>query len=183
MAVALAAALTALLYLSAVPLRLAVCLRVDGGRARVGVGVAAFEARFARRAARKRRDGARRAPAFLRGLDPAQAARAGLRAASFALKRVRLDSMEIEGVFGGPDAALTALVCGAAAALDQALGAAARGVRLRVRPDFSGNQPRGELTCMISARAGHLMLAALLGAWNYATGRFSQWTGIPLRAS
>ena len=137
MAVALAAALTALLYLSAVPLRLAVCLRVDGAGGRAW----AWASRRSRRALREGRPGSgATARAGLRrfcaGWDPAQAARAGLRDASFALKRVRLDSMEIEGVFGGPDAALTALVCGAAAALDQALGAAARGVRLRVRRTF-----------------------------------------------
>ena len=157
-AVSLTAALVALFYLGAVPVRLAVCLRVDEGRVHFGVGAATFEARFARRAAQMRRDGARKMPPILRKLQPVAAIRAGLRAA-------------------------TALVCGGAMALDRSLGAAVRGVRLCIQPDFSSRRLHGELTCMISARAGHIMAAALLGAWDYATGRFSQWTDTPLRAS
>lgn len=182
-AVSLTAALVALFYLGAVPVRLAVCLRVDEGRVQFGVGAAAFEARFARRAAQMRRDGARKMPPILRRLQPVAAIRAGLRAASFIIRRIRLDGFVAEGVFGSSDAALTALVCGGAMALDRSLGAAVRGVRLCIQPDFSSRRLHGELTCIISARAGHIMAAALLGAWDYATGRFSQWTDTPLRAS
>ena len=180
MAVPLTAALVALIYLCAVPWRLALCLRLGPDGVRFGVGAAPFEARFARARALSRRD-RRRPSTARRGLSPGAALRAAWRAAAFALRRVRF-GVDAEGEFGAGDAAVTALVCGGAMALERALRAAGWDARLRLKPDFSGAGVRGEVTCMISARAGHIMAAALLGAWEYATGRFAQWTDTPSRA-
>ena len=61
--------------------------------------------------------------------------------------------------------------------------ATGRSVRLSLTPVFSADRLQAELSGMISLRAGHIMLAALLGVFEYASGRISQWTSIPSKAS
>ena len=183
MALPLVTAAVALFYLGAVPLRLAFCLRL-GANGGFGVGVAAFEGRFAQRRAALLRGGGGKKPAFLRDLDPLEALKSLLRAVRFLLKHLRVDAVELDGALGADDAALTALICGGLAALGHALRCATgREIRLNLRPDFSGGALHGELSGMISVRVGHIIFAALLGAFEYASGRLNQWISTPLKAS
>lgn len=175
MIVPLVTAAVAAFYLSAVPIRLAFSLRTgpDGG---FGFGLAPFEARFARRRALKKNI----KPPGNFSLPSKEALQAG----QVALKHLHLESIRLEGVFGSGDAALTALVCGGADALGHTLRASTgRSVHLHLQPDFAAEKMHAELLGMISLRAGHIMLAALLGAFEYATGRFHQWTSTPSKAS
>lgn len=183
MALSLTTAAVALFYLSAIPVKLVLCLRF-GPNAGFGLGMAVFEARFARKIALHRQDNGGKMPSLLRKPDLASAVKSLLRAADFAMKHLRLDELSLDGAFGSHDAALTALVCSGLNALGCALGASARRtVRISLRPDFAADRLSGELSGMISIRVGHIMLAALLGAFEYASGRFNQWISTPLRAS
>ena len=183
MALPLVTTAVALFYLSTIPVKLAFCLRFGSGGG-FGVGVAPFEARFARKIALNRRDTGKLPVRFLRNADPLALLKGALRALNFARKHLRLDSLTLEGVLGTHDAALTALVCGMLNALGCALGCAAgRPVRIAVQPDFAADRLNGGLSGMISIRAGHIMLAALMGAFEYASGRFNRWISIPLKAS
>ena len=89
----------------------------------------------------------------------------------------------LDGTVGLSDAAATALICGAANSLDAALFAVTRRARISLRPDFAAASAHAELSGMISLRVGHIMLAALLGAWEYGLGRLKTWKSIPLKAS
>lgn len=183
MALPLVTAAVALFYFSAIPVKLAFCLRFGKGSG-FGVGAAPFEARFAQRIAFRRRSAGKLPTRFLKNADPMALLRGGLRALNFARKHLRLDSLELNGVLGAHDAALTALICGALSALGCTLGCCtSRPVRIAVQPDFAADRLSGELSGMISIRVGHIMLAALLGAFEYASGRFNRWISIPLKAS
>jgi len=174
MIVPLVTAAVTLFYLNAVPIRLAFSLRTgpDGG---FGLGVAPFEARFARRRALKKKLHPPK-KMTLPSKELVQAGRA-------ALKHLHIESVRVDGVFGSGDAALTALVCGGTDALGHTLRASTgRNVRLHLQPDFAAEKMHVELLGMISLRVGHIMLAALLGAFEYATGRFHQWTSTPSKA-
>lgn len=185
MALPLVTAGVALFYLGAVPLKLAFWLRIGSEGSGFRFAVAPFEARFARRIVVKRRDGRRKPSRLLRRLNPLAAAKAAFRAAKFLVRRVRVDEIELDGRFGAEDAALTALLCGGVSALGNGLRCATgRPIRLSLSPDFSGGSLHGELTGMISVRLGHIIAAALLGAYQYVTGRFTTpWTSTPLKAS
>lgn len=183
MALSLTTAAVALFYLSAIPVRIVFCLRL-GPDAGFGLGVAVFEERFARKIALERRDGGGKVPSLLRKADLASAAKSLLRAADFAVRHLRLDELSLDGTFGSHDASLTALVCGGLNALGCTLRASTRrNVRASLRPDFAADRLYGELSGIISIRVGHIMLAALLGAFEYASGRFNQWISTPLKAS
>ena len=67
--------------------------------------------------------------------------------------------------------------------LDAALFAVTRRARVSLRPDFAAASAHAELSGMISLRVGHIMLAALLGAWEYGLGRLKTWKSIPSKAS
>lgn len=174
MLVPLAAAAVGLAYFAAVPVKIAFVLRPGAG-ARFGLGIAAFEGRFARRAAEGRlaRPRARRKkPAFDKKI--LKLILELLRTVRYLLRHAELD---VRGRLGLGDAALTALACGSAGAL-AAAARAATGAHLRaeIAPDFGEMRPSGEITGIITLRAGHIMLAALIGAIDYSHGRLSAWT-------
>ncbi len=169
MTLPLVTAAVTLFYLSAIPIHIALRLSADG----FGVGISAFEPRFARRHALQPRKSGGTLPKSLSPRDILEI-----------VKKLKIDSIVLRGVFGCDDAAVTALVCGGISSLAGALrGILGPNVRISVQPDFSANGMRAELTGMISIRAGHIMLAALHGAYQIGSRRFKQWTSIPLKAS
>ena len=172
----------ALFYLGAIPIRFALRLTWDG-RFIIGTGIAIFEPRFAQRRALKPK-AAKKPSISIENLDLPRLLRAGLRALKHILYHLPPGGVTLEGILGTPDAALTALVCGSVNSLGHALhGISGDGIRIDLKPDFSVEHVHLEVSGMISARAGHIMLAALLGAFEYASGRFNQWISTPLKAS
>lgn len=172
MAVYVAAALDALIYLGAVPLCAAFSLTTRGGL-RLGVGFGAF----GRRAALRRAVRAARAPGLRRGGGgPSPAARR-------VLARLRVDAFALRGQLCLGDAAATALACGALEALAAALGTRAARVELSVAPIFDSDAPSARLQGMISARAGQIMIAAARGGLDEISGRIAQWKDTRSKAS
>ena len=168
MIVSLAAWVVGLAYLAAVPLKIAFVLRAEAGP-RFAVGFAAFEGRFARRAAEARLGKPKR-PKKKRRVPWSSLPELG-RAARFLLRHVELVARVRVG-FG--DAALTALLCGALAALFRGARAASDArLRADVAPDFSAGRLTGEITGIATVRAGHIMLSALIGAVDLTQGRLS----------
>lgn len=152
MLVSLAAALTAGLYLSAVPLKLA--LRLDWGNGLfLGLGAAVFEDRFALGMARARpfrstrRDGGRIDENRLRSL---------FAATEYLRPRIGL---EIRGRVGTGDAALTALLCGLGGALAGAVVPDARGAIL---PEFNAARAEGELAVVVTVTVKDAVRAAVI---------------------
>lgn len=183
MALPMVTAAVALFYLSAIPIHVAVYLRL-GANAGFGLGVSPFEARFALQRALHQQSGGGKFPHFWKKISWKDALSGALRALRYASSHVRIERIRLNGTFASDDAALTALVCGGATALGGALGCAlGREVRFNLQPDFSGGPMRVDLTGMISMRVGHIMLAALLGALQYGSRRLKEWTSIPLKAS
>lgn len=183
MALPMITAAVTLFYLGAVPIHIAFTLKL-GQDSGFRIGVSAFEPRFALRHAHRLRPDSFRSPAFLKNMDTPGLLKSALKTLKYALEHIRIEQIDLHGVFGSDDAALTALVCGGASAIACALhSSTGRNIRLRLRPDFSGGPVRAELTGMISVRVGHIMLAALLGAYQYGSRRLKEWTGTPLRAS
>lgn len=176
-------AVVTLFYLGAIPLHIALRLRI-GSEHFFGIGISAFEPRFALRMSLDKRRHGGHTPAIFKKLNMLDALQSGLRALRYAAEHVLMERIWLDGCFGSSDAALTALVCGSASALGNALHCATgREVRFGLRPDFGDGPIRAELVGMISIRVGHIMLAALLGAFQYGSRRFKRWTDIPLRTS
>lgn len=172
MIVGIVAAAEAVFYLLAVPVHLALCLGGAEGL-RFGAGVSAFERRAARRRAMenlgKRRAGRQSSP--------------GVRRAWAFARSLRLERVSLRGSVCLGDAAATAMACGVLNAL--ACGLRGRAARLEadVRPDFSSPDVRVELSGMVSARAGQIMLAAAKTAYHDIKGRIHPWTSIRSKAS
>lgn len=183
MALSMVTAAVTLFYLSAIPIHIALRLHI-GANSFFGLGISAFEPRFALRQSLEKRRFDSRPPAFLKKLNGPDALKSGWRAFRYASDHIKIERIRLDGSFGSHDAALTALVCGGAAAVGCALGSGfRRRVRISLRPDFSTDSIRAELVGMISVRVGHIMLAALLGAFQYGSRRLKKWTSIPLKAS
>lgn len=142
------AALQALFYLCAIPVHLAV--RVDG--LRVGAGLSAFERRYARR----RADRELAAPPGQGGSSP------DVRRVLRLLKRLRIERLELTGRVALGDAAATAILCGLIGGLSRALRGRVRRMRVDVRPDFASEQAALEMSGMIQARSGQIILAAIM---------------------
>lgn len=170
-------AAAALFYFSAIPIHIAFLLRL-GADNRLSLGVSLFESRFALRRASENKTGFRppKAPENLNLAD-------SFRAAMSALKHLKPELLRLDGAIGTSDAALTALLCGSIASLGCALSCSFNHIRIDIRPDFSADHPRADLTGMISVRIGHIMIAALVGAIQYGSRRIKRWTSIPLNAS
>lgn len=172
MAVSLTALAALLFYLGAVPVKIALFVKISGGTT-LGAGVAIFEGRFALRAALRR--AGRKRSAAARPRLPGGALRTELlRAALRLVRHLRLEALRAQGRICSANAARTALICGCAGALEGALTPIVPGaVRLQLQPDFSAGQSDATLCCILSLRAGHIMFAALCGAWHYAYRRIS----------
>lgn len=153
--------LEALVYLAAVPVCAAFCVSSERGL-RAGAGIGLFQSRGALRRARREMLG-----------GPRRRRRGDYRQALGLARRLRLSRFCLRGQIGLGDAAATALVGGALAAL---LGAALRSrtdaLEIRLAPDFSG-ELRVELRGMIRARAGQIMIAAAKGGIEEITGRIA----------
>ena len=188
LAVYFAAALTFGFYLSAVPVKFALMLRI-AKRSGFGTGPAIFEGRYALRKARRRERGEKkhlpwgRIGTKLKGAPPA------LRIIRQISNNIRLEEIHAYGKIGLPDAAQTALACGLANAAEgifiARLGSAA--VRFDVSPDFSGGGSELVIWGMFSTSAGQIILGALNGAREIVSGfiarRIQQWTSTPLKIS
>ena len=168
---AIVASLTILFYLSAIPVHITFWLQI-GAETRHGIGISIFEPRFLLKLPPEKRKNPKPSPK----LHPADA----LSAAKAALHHIRIDRFRLHGSFGTSDAAVTALICGAVSAVSCI---APPNTNLCLQPDFSCSRLQLDLTGMISMRAGHIMTAALLGAFQYGFRRFKAWISIPLKAS
>lgn len=147
MIVNLVAALEAFFYLCAIPVHLAV--RVEG--LRVGAGLSAFERRVA----------GRRAARDLTREEKGGGKKRDYRRILRVLSRLQIDRAELTGRVALGDAAATALLCGGLNGLGRALGTRARRSRVDVRPDFGAGASALELSGMIRARSGKIILATL----------------------
>lgn len=170
MAVTLAAIAALLFYFCAIPVKFALVVRISNHPG-FGAGAAAFEGRFALRRAGKRARGEKKHLPWKREekkLARLDALPAALKAGRYLLRHLRLEALRARGRLSAGDAAQTALLCGCASALEGALAPCAPpgAVRLALQPDFSGAGNDLTLCGMVSLRAGHIILAALIGAWN-----------------
>ena len=168
MAVWSAAIAAVLVYLAAVPVKFAWVLCMDQSIA-FGGGLALFEGRFALRSARRRMLGEKKhlpwkkteADILKRAVLPATRKAAGQ-------LHLHLDFLQICGRICTADAARTALICGSADALEGMLLPVFPGkLRIRLQPDFSSGHSEVSLSGMVSTRLGHIIFAALIGAWHY----------------
>ncbi len=184
MAVYLAAAVTFGFYLSAVPVKFALILRV-ADHLGFGAGASVFEGRYALKQARLRARGEKKHLPWRRAeLDVEKFSNAADMFRRL-IRDTRLEELRASGRIGLPDAARTALVCGFARAAEGALGAALApgAVCLDLRPDFSGGGCEFAVWGMFSITAGHIILGALSGASELIFRRVREWTGIPLKIS
>ena len=184
LAVYLAAFFTFGFYLSAVPVKFALMLRVSS-QPGFGAGTSVFEGRFALKKANRRALGEEKHLPWKRAGADLSKIPSKIKLARHFLKSVRLESLRAQGRIGLPDAAQTALACGFARAAEGALSACAGpgAVRFAVDPDFSGGGIELVLWGMFSVSAGHIILGALNGAWEIISRRIQQWTGTPLKIS
>ena len=166
-----------LFYLSAIPVHVAFYMCIDTDY-QFGLGVSIFEPRFAIRRSLKQNTGLK-PPKLPEKLHPADI----LSSIRTVLKHIRIERIRMDGIFGSSDAAATALICGGISAINCSLSGMSKGiVHLNLQPDFSADRLRIDLSGMISLRAGHIMIAALLGAIQYGSRRFKAWTSIPSKA-
>ena len=188
MTVYLAAIFTFGFYLSAVPVKFALMLRVSS-QPGFGTGTAIFEGRYALRKANRRALGEKKHLPWKRAGRDLKKSSFALQISRFLLKNMHLESLHAQGRIGLPDAAQTALTCGFARAAEGALGAriGPGAVRFAVEPDFSGGGIDLVLWGMFSIRAGQIILGALNGARetisDFVSRRIQQWTSIPLKIS
>ena len=188
MTVYLAAFLTFSFYLSAVPVKFALILRITDHPG-FGAGTSIFEGRYALRKANRRALGEKKHLPWNRAGAELKKSPALIRITRDLLKSTSVEALHIQGKIGLPDAAQTALVCGLARSAEGALGAcmAPGAVRFAVEPDFSGGGSDLLLWGMFSISAGHIILGALNGAWKNLSEsisrRIPKWTSIPLKIS
>ena len=168
---AMVAAAVLLFYAAAIPVHIAFRLQTDAD-VPFRFGISLFVPRRPLKSVRQNKKRFR----FPIKLHPADA----FFAAKTALRQLKIDRITLSGEFGSGDAAATALICGSISAIGCMI---CKRAALRLTPDFSADRLRVDLTGMISLRAGHIMTAALLGAFQYGLRRFKAWTGIPLKAS
>lgn len=188
MIVALAAALAAGFYLVNVPVKVAFFLRAGTG-AGFGVGISAFEGRFAlcqaeRRlqkkhvASKKSKRAPRKKPADARKII--QSVKLYAPAARLALRHTRLELLSANARLSFSDAAHTALLTGSLRALLEIVGACLSAhTQTRVEPDFSGATTYVEVRGIASIELGYIILAAL----KALNRRVSKWIDIQLKAS
>lgn len=172
MAVWIAAAVVFSVYLCAVPVYIALCIRLPDPL-QTGTGVSLFFSGIALRAAGKRaaHNGKDKTLGASRG-SPSPREKAGgfhLHALPAAWRLYRslsrhicFEEVTVTGRVSAADAAGTAMICGSANILQNALAAAgSKVVCLRVAPDFSSGKSELNITGMLSIRVGHIILAPI----------------------
>ena len=179
MAVYLAAAAALLFYLCSVPVKFAWETRIGHGAA-FGAGGSIFEGRYALRSAHQRMLGEKKHLPWKRAevdINKKDALPALLHAARYALRHLHLERLHLSGTIGARDAAITALLCGLARSMQAALEPVAPpgAILLTPLPDFSCDGSDLSFSGMISMTAGHIMLAALIGAQHYVRRRLAPW--------
>lgn len=171
MFVYIAAALIFLYYFAAVPVKLAFILHICG-HPNFGAGASIFEGRHALNKARLRSMGLKKHLPWKKtkiDLKKNSILPAALKFSHYLLKHTKLEKLQIEGRISSVDAARTALICGCTQALEGALipilppGT----MQIRLDPDFSSGISDIFLCGIFSVSAGHIILAALIGAWNF----------------
>lgn len=177
MIVTLAALICFGFYLANIPLKCALVF-TSHPQAAIGRGVAIFEGRFAlRRALRRKKVGGRFSlpdPVLLRPT---------LGAAKYLLRRIHIERLCLRGIVSTDDAASTAILAGLGNLISSASFPFGGIVLVELYPDFSARGSDVELTGMIAAKLGHIILAALIFAFEYGKERYQKWkAGIPLRA-
>ena len=188
MAVYLTAILTFGFYLSAVPVKFVLILRI-ADHPGFGTGTAIFEGKYALRKAGRRARGEKKHLPWSQIGAKLKKIPTAIQMARHFLKNVHLEEIRAQGKIGLPDAAQTALACGLTRAAEGALGACIGpgAVRFDLEPDFSGGGLDLVLWGMFSIRAGQIILGALNGAWktifDFVSRRIQQWTSIPLKIS
>ena len=158
-----------LLLCGAVPVKFALALHL-GNRITFGAGIFPFFGKPALKGACGRARGEKKPwkwkrpsrPPDLRRILPAIG-----HAGNYLLRRTHLDALKAEGSISIGDAANTALLCGAL----QAAGGMLPHASVYLQPGFSAGHSDALLTCIISLRIGHFILAALIGAWHYFARR------------
>ena len=158
-----------LLLCGAIPVKFALAVHL-GQKLSFGTGIFPFSGGPARKSARSRALGEKKNWKFKRPSKPMNLRRllpAAWHAGAHLLRHTRLDALQIEGSLCLGDAAYTALLCGAL----QAAGGMLPRAAVQLQPDFSAADSSALLTCIISLRAGHIILAALMGAWHYLARR------------
>ena len=164
-------------YICFIPVKVALRLEI-GEKILFSSGAAVFESRFAIRAAEKKAyDESKRPGLFGRWLKAAADSRK--LSASFVsfrhfLRRMCIEELSAQGALSLPDAAQTAMACGAAKALAAALQRFSQ-IRIDLRPDFSAGHSRALIIGMFSISAGHIILAAIKGIAHYIKGGIAQW--------
>lgn len=108
---------------------------------------------------------------------PVRPALSGLRAGLALIKRnVRMDKLALRLRIGTGDAALSALVCGAALIAVTALCASADvPPEVDVEPDFQNRAFSMHARGMFSLRAGHIIGAGIVAAGEFCKGAFVEW--------
>ena len=171
MPVVIVAILQTLVYLSTVPICAAFSLSTRNGL-RIGVGVSAFERRFALR--RAEADGL-----------PAKGRRRGRKVGRLlwrSAKRLRGARIRLQGRLDLGDAAATATACGALRAVVAALGSRVGRVEVNVVPLFAGDGLCVELTGMIRLRSGQIISVIAMNGIDSISRRLAKWTDIRLKA-
>lgn len=183
MAVGITAILVFLFYLSAIPVEIAVKARTFP-EIGFGAGFAIFEGRFALRQAEKRANGEKKHLPWSRFYLGWEKTRA-LPALKYLIRHTKLEKLSLTGTIGASDAARTALICGGCEAVKAAIMPFrwADRLELALSPDFSGGGSSLRLHGMVSIPAGHIMLAALIGAVYLTKGRIAKWKSTRLRIS
>lgn len=158
----------ALVYLVNIPIKIAFYARLSGGIAS-GVGIAAFEARFARRRAHKSKVRPRG-----RGLLNFEEGWSFKSSAIYLIRRARLEAFEFEARLN--DAMATALAVGLARAVATAFMAHEDcRAHLRVKPDFESGERSLYVSGIASLYFGHIIIACYMAGKDYIRGRLAKW--------
>ena len=151
-----------LLFLTAIPIKIAllICLRQG---VHFSAGIAPFSGRLALHRAKKHVLRKKKSP------NPNRNTAAVWKMLRRLAGKLHMEQLRMEGSICASDAAATALFCGALQAMAGSIAPLLPPGRVHfsLRPDYSGNGPNAAFYGMLSIRAGHIIPAALQGAWHY----------------
>ena len=156
-------------YLAAVPVKFVFIVQI-AARPAFAMGASIFEGGLAgRRAARSLHRSSHRSRCFPAISNKTSIFRAAVKMLAYLLRKLRVEKLQIQGRIGTDDAARTALICASAYSLESALVPLLPRSRIQLHPeaDFTSGMSDVMLLGMFSLRAGHIITAALIGAWNY----------------